>query len=245
MDNQDQSQGLATSQQTSFIKNLLNLLSKNKYIVIAIAVLALISFGITSYFLVANKNKSASLRDKVQENIIPKDSSIKTQSQLQSQTENSKIPSTPTPTPTLTPTPTITPLTSPISTWSPFLSAKYGYSLKYPPDWTAKITTQQDPKILEYVVFNPKTATIAGTLSITLSYGTRTYAEALALDPQNGETIKIASVSAIKKNQLDSDGNKSITAIIPAATTSSIIINAKDKYKSIFDLMLTTLKLSK
>ncbi len=144
--------------------------------------------------------------------------------------------------PTAIPTPNI-PLKEPIATWSAFTSSKYSYSIKYPPNWDTQITAQQDPKILEYVVFNP-VATKAGTLSITLSYGTRTYAQALALDPQIGESIIVASVSATKKNSKDSNYNKATNIIVPFES-NTIIFNAKDAFASIFNQMLTTLKLTK
>jgi len=96
---------------------------------------------------------------------------------------------------------------------------------------------------LEYVVFNP-VATKAGTLSITLSYGTRKYTEALALDPQIGESMIVASVSATKKNSKDSNGNKAVNVIVPFGL-NTIIFNAKDSFASLFNQMLTTLKLTK
>jgi hypothetical protein len=203
-------------------------LSRNKYLIITIAILSCISFGTTGYLLLA-KDKSPS-EDDIQVN------NIKTPSPtplLQITISNTPMLSTPTPT---------VALTNPTATWSAFTSSRYFYSLKYPPGWTAQITTQTDPKILEYVVFNP-VATKAGTLSITLSYGTRTNLEALALDPQVGETITVASVSATKKNSKDSNGNTAANIIVPVES-STIIFNAKNVFSSLFNQMLTTLKLT-
>lgn len=228
MDNQDQSQNFSSQ---GFMPAKKPFVLATKHIIIFIAVLSTLSLGTTSFLIFANK-KEKPVNLNVKENIatVPSAKVLPTQKLL--------------PTVTATPAPTLAPLLlSSTATWSAYVSTKYKYSLKYPPDWTAKITTQSDPKILEYVVFNPKTATAAGTLTITLSYGTRTYQEALALDPQSGEIITVASVSATKKNQLDSDGNKSINIIIPVGSNNTIVINGKNPYKSTLDLMLTTVSL--
>jgi len=202
---------------------------KNKSIIIIISILSILSLSATGYILLANK---------------------KTEIRSEASTPQTLIISTPIPTiqpttmlPTSLLTPTLAPTLSPTATWSAFVSSKYSYSIKYPPLWTAQIIIQQDPKILEYVVFNP-VATKAGILSITLSYGTRTYSEALALDPQIGESVIVASVSARKKNNKDSNGNKSTNIIVPFGV-NTIIFNSKDTYLSLFNQMLTTFKLTK
>lgn len=217
--------------QPNFLSKLKFFLSANKFAVILLTILSISSFGMTGFLLMPN-NKKPSLPGKIaQATIIP--------------TPTLTIVNTPTiSSPSITPTPLPTALkTDPTSTWSAFVSAKYVYSIKYPPGWTVQITTQQDPKILEYVVFNP-VATKAGTLSITLSYGTRTNKEALALDPQIGESVIVASVSATKKNSKDSNGNKATNVIVPFGL-NTIIFNAKDAYLGLFNQMLTTLKLTK
>lgn len=228
MDNQNQSQDFSGLQPTPPTPRMFHF--PNKYIIIFLAVLSVLSLGSTSYLLVANKKKSPTPKtaQEIQEKTVA----------LPSPT---LIPKKIVAKPTITPTPTLS-IPDPIASFSAFVSAKYVYSIKYPPDWTAKVTPQTDPKILEYVVFDPKNATKAGTLSITLSYSTRTYKEVLALDPQKGEAITVASVSATKKNQKDSGGNMSINVIIPTGV-NTIIINAKEKYKDILDKMLTTVKL--
>lgn len=200
-----------------------------KYIIIIIIILAFASFGSTTYLLVAhNKNKPA-INNSPPPVVIPPPSPTTVSKNLLSVSPTN-----------ITPTPT--PIIDSTATWSAYLSTKYGYSIKYPTNWTAKNIAQSDPKILEYVVFNPKDSTISGELAITLSYGTRTYQEALALDPQKGEIITVASVSATKKTQKDSDGNITINIIIPSSLRT-LIMYAKDKYKDIFNQMLSTLKL--
>lgn len=230
MDNQIESQE-TSNLNPSFLSKLKIFLSANKFATIFITVLGVISFATTTYLLMANKKAPLSNKS-FQENIVP--TSTMAPSPQKIIPTNTQPPSTPTPTIVLT---------NPTATWSAFTSSKYSYSIKYPPNWNAQITAQQDPKILEYVVFNP-VATKAGTLSITLSYGTRTYAQALALDPQAGESMIVASASATKKNSKDSNGYKAVNVIVPFGL-NTIIFNAKDAYLSLFNQMLTTLKLTK
>ena len=230
MDNQEQPQDSYRSK-PSISSKISNFLSKKRYIAIFITLLAVSSFGSTGYIVIANREYSSN-NPPIQES--PFAVTAPTVAPLKEVT----IPTdTPTPTPTLA-------LLDQTATWSAFLSAKYNYSLKYPPTWTASISAQKDPKILEYVVLNPKDATKSGSLSITLSYGTRTYQEALAVESAKGEVIFVASVSATKKNLQDSQGNKSTSVIIPV-DVNSIIVNAKEAYLNILDQMLTTLKLRK
>ena len=230
MDNQNNLQDL-TIPQPGFFSKLKIFFSANKSIIIFIAFLSMVSFSTAGYLLIANNKLS--LNRITQVPILP--------------TPTTELASSPTlspPSPTLTPTPPSTSLNiDSTATWSAYVSAKYSYSIKYPPLWTAQITAQEDPKILEYVVFNP-VATKAGTLSITLSYGTRTNKEALTLDPQIGESMIVASVSATKKSSKDSNGNKATNVIVPFGL-NTIIFNAKDTYLNLFNQMLTTLKLTK
>ena len=217
--------------QPNLLSKLKNFLSANKFAVILLAFFSISSFGMTGYLLMANKKPS--LPGKIARTTIlttPISTIANTPITSLSQPPSPKLPST-------------SLKTDPSASWSAFVSSKYSYSIKYPPTWTAQITTQQDPKILEYVVFN-EVSTKSGTLSITLSYGTRTYTEALALDPQIGESMVVASTSATKKNSKDSNGNKAINVIVPFGL-NTIIFNAKEAYSSLFDQMLTTLKLTK
>ena len=221
------------SSKPSLLSKLKLLLSENKFIVIIICALSIISFSTTGYLLVANKTPSPSV------NTPSVNLAVSTPPPTLPPPKTAEIPTRPL---SPTPNPAVTVTESEIATWSAFLSAKYSYSIKYLPNWTATISAQQDSKILEYVVFNPKEATTAGTLSITLSYGTRTYSEALVLDPQQGEIITIASTSATKKNKKDSNGNESVSVIIPTGART-IVMYAQKKYQQILDQILSTLKL--
>lgn len=230
MENQDNSQQLI-SPRPNLISRLKIFLSTNKFIVIIIVVFSVISFSTTGYLLMGNKKQS--LNKITQAPIVSTPNALPVKPSAIS-------PISPTSTPKSL---SISLNIDSTATWSAFTSAKYSYSIKYPPGWTAQATTQQDPKILEYVVFNP-VATKAGTLSITLSYGTRTYTEALALDPQTGKSLIVASVSAMQKNSKDSNGNKATNIIVPFAS-NTIIFNAKDAFVILFNQMLATLKLTK
>lgn len=221
--------------QPTLLTKLKIFFSANKFAILFIAVLSTMSFSTTGYLLIAN-NKTSPQNRFIQEGIPP----ISNQT-VQEQTAFSTAPTV---SPTAVPTSRSIPLiVDPTASWSAFVSAKYSYSIKYPPNWDAKIATQSDPKILEYVVFNP-VATKAGTLSITLSYGTRTNKEALALDPQVGESMLVASVSAVKKISKDSNGYKATNVIVPFGS-NTIIFNAKVAFAGLFNQMLSTLKLTK
>ena len=190
----------------------------NKYVAILIALLCIVSLGSAIYFLVAH-NKEAEFRNSFPpQNIITSPSPTPTPQELPKDIEEA-------------------------SNWNVYSNSQYGYSIKYPLDWNAVITPQGDPKILEYVVFNPLSATKAGELSITLTYTTRSYKEVLDSDPQPGESIAVASVTATRKLKEDSQRNISISVALPHDSNTFVLLG-KEKYKDIFNQMLSTLNLS-
>ena len=178
------SQENAPENQTIIVK-IRSILSQNKFLIIVVTALTIISFGTTSYLLVAGSNKS--FKPPRQENNLTTSEALPT---LQPQ------PSTD---PTSQPTQTLNPelQKDETATWSAFTSSKYSYSISYPPAWNASLADQEDEKILEYVVFNPESASGSATPAISLSYGTRTYQEALNIY-QSGENITVGSQSATK-----------------------------------------------
>lgn len=193
----------------------------NKYVAILIVVLCLMSLGSAIYFLVLN-NKKEPIGDNVSQiNIIPSPT-------LTPEKDNPPEP--------------IEDLSKTTNDWPIYTSSRSAFSIKYPSNWTAKNTAQPDPKILEYVVFNPLVATKAGELSITLTYTTRTYKEVLDPDPQPGETIIVSSISATRKLKEDSQRNISISVALPHNSNTFVLL-AKEKYKDIFNQMLSTLSL--
>jgi len=190
----------------------------NKYIGIIIALLCIVSLGSAIYFLMAH-NKETEFRNSFPpQNIITSPSPTPAPQELPKDIEET-------------------------SNWNVYSNSQYGYSIKYPLDWNGVITPQGDPKILEYVVFNPLSATKAGELSITLTYTTRSYKEVLDSDPQPGESIAVASVTATRKLKEDSQRNISISVALPHNSNTFVLLG-KEKYKDIFNQMLSTLNLT-
>lgn len=141
------------------------------------------------------------------------------------------------------PAPSPTPAIDITSDWNIYNSTSSAFSIKYPKDWNAKNTGQTDPKILEYVVFNP-VGTKMGRLFITLTYTARAYKEILDEDPhQVGENVTVASVSATRKIKQDSQRNPAITVAVPLnGGEKTIILYGREIYRDIFNQMLTTLQ---
>lgn len=205
-----------------------------KTIIIAISVLAIISFGSTTYMLVsAKQQKNLDISQiptsaAVIPTVIPEESSTV-------ESLEPTVITTPTKIATFTPTPTI----DPTAIWNNYASIRYGYSIKYPLGWTAKNQGQLEPQIPDYVIFNPSTESAR---TITISYSTRTYQQSATMGATQSELIKVGTVSGIKKIEKDSDGNISIHVVLPIKTNNSLVFYAKDAFKDVFDKMLNTLK---
>lgn len=155
-------------------------------------------------------------------------------------------PPTITPTPQLSPTtpqPTATPVpTIPSTAWKTYNNATYGYSIKYPPDWTARDLGALEPKIPSYVVFNSPTAT-ASARNITISISTRSYTDQLALGA-SGSATTVGGIAGTKQSFQDSDGNTSTVVTLPR-TSNLLVLRMKTKYLTTFNQMLTTLQTTK
>lgn len=123
--------------------------------------------------------------------------------------------------------------------WNTYSSSEFAYSIKYPIDWGVSLVPQEDPKILEYVIFNPLSATQSGQLSVTITYTTRPYEEILDADPQPGESVIIASVGGTRKLKQDSARNVFISIALPYDPNTFVFV-AEEKYKEIFNKMLST-----
>ena len=161
------------------------------------------------------------------------------------------IPDTPTPAPT-TPLPTSstslpsptkkpTPTKNPNTPWKTFVSTKYGYSIKYDPDWTVRDLGVLEPKIPSYINFHPNISSDSSRF-ITLSVTTRTYQEQLALGASSS-AITVSGIKGTKQFFRDSDGNTSTVVILPRKK-DLIVLRAKTIYHPIFDIMLSTLVLT-
>jgi hypothetical protein len=168
---------------------------------------------------------------------------------LPSLTDFSPAVLTPTPTATSTAavtlsTPTASPTATPDTTagWKTYPNSIYGYSIKYPPTWTATDLGQLEPKVPSFVTLNPSGSSPSATLAITVSSSTRTYAENLALKSKTTTAVIISGVTASKTNEKDSDGNQSISIVIPGSTYTYILV-AKKAYESNFNQIYPTFKL--
>lgn len=189
----------------------------HKYLAILVTLLCLTSLGSAFLLLSTHNKKDYNPVSLIKENIIRS------------------------PSPTPTPKQMLEDIQETLG-WNIYSNSQYDYSIKYPIDWNATIIRQEDPKILEYVVFNPLTATKAGELSVTLTYTTRSYKEVLDSDPQPGEIITVSSTSATRKLKQDSQRNVLISIALPHNSNTFVFLG-KEKYKDIFTQMLSTLKL--
>lgn len=145
--------------------------------------------------------------------------------------------------PSVEPSPTIipteTPVPDPLPGWNAYVSTK-GYYMKYPADWTARVTQQSDPKIMEYVVFNPRTAN-SGELAITLTYSTRTTAELIATTSAS-EKISVGGIGSTRQTIQNSDGQVSTKVVIPYGANTVQFVG-KSTYQSTFTQMLSSFKI--
>lgn len=136
------------------------------------------------------------------------------------------------------PTPTPNPQ---VATWKTYTNTTYKYTIKYPPDWTARDLGVLEPKIPSYIAFNATNASQSAR-HITISTTTRTYQEQLALGA-SGSAVTIAGITGTKQSFQDSDGNTSTVVILPRSS-NLLVLRAKTAYLTTFNLMLSTLKIT-
>ena len=141
------------------------------------------------------------------------------------------------PSPLLTLTPTI-----PQAAWKTYTNSTYGYSIKYPPDWSARDLGALEPLVPSNIAFNP-TAASASSRFVTITISNRTYAEQLALGSSSSATI-VGGITGTKQFFQDSNGQLS-TAIILPRTNNLLILRSKSPYLNIFNQMTTTLQTNK
>ena len=151
---------------------------------------------------------------------------------------------TPAPTQIPTPTPPVpTPTTSATSHWNTYVNSQYNYTIKYPINWTVTNWGALEPKVPSYIVFNENTST-ASARFISVAISTRPYTEQLAIEGGNGTPITVAGITGSKQNFKDSDGNQSTSVILPRSS-DLIMLRSKIPYVAIFNLMLSTLQITK
>ncbi|MBI4084546.1 MAG: hypothetical protein HY431_01430 [Candidatus Levybacteria bacterium] len=155
-----------------------------------------------------------------------------------------------TPTPTATPkasllTPTASPTATPDPTagWNTYTNTTYGYSIKYPLDWTATDLGQLEPKVPSFVTLNPTSekASPSAALSITISSSTRTATEVAALKSKTRQSITVNTLTGIKTTEKNSDGDESFHVVL-YGTKYVYILVGKKKYESTFNLIYPTFK---
>lgn len=218
----------------------------NKSVVVGIATLAIISLGATAYLLFLPKQKEepapppmAYTKPLIKPTVIP----------TQANTVSSVAGVLPTSTSVASAGSQITvtksastPAIDPFASWNVYNNPRYGYSIKYPKDWTVKNYGQIEPKVIDYIVFNPSTAS-SSAKTVSISYSTRTYDEAMEIGATTSESITVDGVKGAKKSEQDSGGNVTQHIILPLnSKLNTIVIYAQDKYKDTFTQMLSTFK---
>lgn len=141
---------------------------------------------------------------------------------------------------TATPFPSPTPTIDMTAGWPSYTNSQWGYSIKYPPGWVIQNISPLEPKVPSYIIFNDKTAS-PSSRSITISVSNRTYVEQLAIGGA-GSSILIAGIRGTQEYLKDSNGNQSVTIILPRAS-DLILLHAKLIYATFFNEMLQTFKL--
>ncbi len=160
-------------------------------------------------------------------------------------TQNNRPSSTPSiPIPTVTPEDTSipdtpTPTLVPGISWVTYTNAKYGYSIKYSPDWVVQDQGALEPLVPSFVVFNTNIASTSSRF-ISVSVSTRSYSDQLAIGGA-GTPITVAAIKGTKEYFQDSSGEQSEDVVLPR-TNDLLIIRAKSAYETIFNYMLSTLK---
>ena len=162
---------------------------------------------------------------------------------------------TPTPSPTSGvilvdgPTPTTAVIGSPTPTpdvtvgWLTYKNYAYGYTFKYPPDWTVTDTGNLEPKVPSYITVNPSSvATPSTSLIITIGSSTRTFDEELALRSSTRTGLNINGLQGSLTEQKDSGGNVKYNVVVKGTNYTYLLVG-KSSYYSIFTPLYSTFKL--
>jgi hypothetical protein len=140
----------------------------------------------------------------------------------------------------LTQTPAPTPIID-MTGWNTYINKQYKYSVKYPQDWTVANLGELEPKIPNYVSFNPPEAT-SSAKEVLIEYSTRSYQEVLALSPATTRATLVASISAAVREEEDSNHIISVFVIMPIEQ-HTIIFRGHKQFEAIFNKMLETFTL--
>jgi hypothetical protein len=231
---------------TVWYKTIMQKLLVNKSLSIFSAMMV-VTFAMGGYIIMAPESKTVSNRASAY--VPPKTTPFPTDTPLPSFTPTPTptpeapeeiVEEEPTPIPTEMPTPT--PTSEPAASWNTYINAEYGYTIRYPLDWTAFNLGVLEPKVPSYVAFNMNTATQSAR-SITISVSTRTSQEQVAIGGTTAIPYTVGSTVGIWQNLRDSDGNTSVSIVLPR-TDNILILRAKSAYISTLIQMLPTLYLT-
>lgn len=218
------------------------LIKQNKTGAIFLGCCILFALGTTVYYIVSPATKAPTLFLPAQQ--------VPTQAPISSQ-KPTTTPFPPTPTVfavTNTPMPTFPPPDTPTPTpnvgtdWTTYPNSTFGYSIKYPPNWVVVNLGPVEPLIPNYVVFNPNTAT-SSARSITIAVSNRTYEDQLLINNANEQPITAGGVKGALQNLQDSDGNQSISVVLPLKK-NLLVFSADTQYSTILNFMLSTLQIT-
>lgn len=230
-----------------WFKTLLHKATLNKALTLFIA-MNVFSFAMGGYILLAPSTEDVSTKARAYVPMntptpipfTPEPTAPPSPTLTPAPTPEEAIVEEPTPEPTQMPTPTPTP--DPTANWNSYTNVDYGYTIKYPLNWTAINLGVLEPKVPSYVAFNLNTASTSAR-SITLSVSTRDYQEQLAIGGQSGYPYTVAGIQGTWQDLRDSDGNMSVAITLPR-TDTLLILRSKTPFASTLYQMLPTLYVS-
>lgn len=147
----------------------------------------------------------------------------------------------PTPTGTVSGSPTPTPDVT--VAWLTYKNYAYGYTFKYPSDWTVTDMGNLEPKIPSYLTINPSSvATPSTALNMTVGASTRTFEEEIALRSSMRTTLSVNGMQGSLTDQRDSNGNIKYNLVLKGTKYTYILVG-KSIFFSIFTPFYSTFKL--
>ncbi len=204
---------------------------------VGLFILFLLSSSTSAYILFAYQNNSSTVSTTTPpQTLLAIPSLSPTPNQVQMQSEPTDTPEASS---AAVPTPTPSNITL---NWLTYTNTTYGYSIKYPTDWTASDEGELEPLIPSYILFNPASASPASR-TITISYTTRTSDELTAIYGTDGSQMTVDNFSATEHQTTDSDGNKAISVILPLGI-NALIFYSIDQYQDTLMQMLGTFQLT-
>lgn len=214
-----------------------------KTVYIALAAMVIISIGSTAYLFLAPSGLFNLQSGKISDNQKTSLESMYGPSNTPTPTTASSVILVDGPTPTgrtigsPTPTPDVT------VAWLTYKNYAYGYTFKYPSDWTVTDMGNLEPKIPSYLTINPSSvATPSTALTMTVGSSTRTFDEEVALRSSTHTSLMINGMTASFTEEKDSGGNIKYNVVLKGTKYTYILVG-KSAYYSIFTPFYSTFKL--